>query len=159
PSPRVLYFESLSAQLNRGWAPLTGVLRSGLKYVDLPIKELYDLPSDPKERTNLASREDAKLHDLARALPDAKLRAITRSAPTSEEAAKLRSLGYVTAQAPPARSTYTADDDPKSLVAVDQEIHEIIDRYQRGHLPQAIKAAEALVSKRKTMNLGLEQLA
>jgi arylsulfatase A-like enzyme len=36
------YFEALSASLNRGWAPLTGIMRGTLKYIDLPVPELYD---------------------------------------------------------------------------------------------------------------------
>ncbi|MGZ7080514.1 MAG: sulfatase, partial [Thermoanaerobaculia bacterium] len=31
------YFESLSASLNRGWAPLVGVIDDGRKYIDLPV--------------------------------------------------------------------------------------------------------------------------
>src|SRR5205814_628390 len=34
---RDTYFESLSAQINRGWAPLTGVIHGGEKYIELPI--------------------------------------------------------------------------------------------------------------------------
>src|SRR5207302_2825051 len=47
------YFESLSAAINRGWAPLTGVIHGGEKYIDLPIGELYDLPRDSAEANNL----------------------------------------------------------------------------------------------------------
>ncbi len=44
------YFEALSASLNRGWAPLAGVLDGGgKKLIELPVPELYDLPRDPKE--------------------------------------------------------------------------------------------------------------
>jgi arylsulfatase A-like enzyme len=41
------YFEALSASLNQGWAPLRGVVKGSLKYIDLPLPELYDLASDP----------------------------------------------------------------------------------------------------------------
>src|SRR5262249_31537836 len=47
--PTATYFESLSASINRGWAPLYGVARGSLKYIDLPIPELYDLAADPSE--------------------------------------------------------------------------------------------------------------
>src|SRR5262249_37080132 len=40
-------FESLSATLNRGWAPLRGLLRGGTKFIALPLPEVYDLPKDP----------------------------------------------------------------------------------------------------------------
>ena len=38
---RFTYFEALSGWLNRGWAPLSGVVADGIKYIDLPIPELY----------------------------------------------------------------------------------------------------------------------
>ncbi len=41
------YFESLSPQLNRGWAPLYGIVDGDMKYIELPIPELYDLEADP----------------------------------------------------------------------------------------------------------------
>src|SRR5262249_12861360 len=48
-TPAASYFESLSPFLNRGWAPLTGIIVGREKYIDLPIPELYDLASDPGE--------------------------------------------------------------------------------------------------------------
>jgi len=51
---RPSYFEAMSAAVARGWAPLRGVLLGREKYIDLPIVELYDLASDPQEKTNLA---------------------------------------------------------------------------------------------------------
>ncbi len=45
------YFEALSGPLNRGWAPLHGVIRARSKYVDLPIPELYDLGKRPARGT------------------------------------------------------------------------------------------------------------
>src|SRR5207302_3984874 len=43
---RAIYFEALDAYLTRGWAPLTGIVRDGVKYIDLPDAELYDLARD-----------------------------------------------------------------------------------------------------------------
>ena len=37
---RPIYFEALDANLTRGWAPLTGIVREHWKYIDLPIAEL-----------------------------------------------------------------------------------------------------------------------
>src|SRR5713226_1028866 len=34
-TPSDSYFESLTATLNRGWAPLTGIIHGGAKYIDL----------------------------------------------------------------------------------------------------------------------------
>ena len=53
------YFESLSTNLNRGWAPLRGMLRGGGKWIDLPLPELYDLRR-PGESKNLVDRSGAR---------------------------------------------------------------------------------------------------
>ena len=52
---RPTYFESMTYNLVRGWAPLRGVVAERNKYIDLPIPELYDLAADPKEASNLAT--------------------------------------------------------------------------------------------------------
>ncbi len=66
--PRPSYFEAMSAMLNRGWAPLTGLLSGRDKYIDLPIPELYDLANDPGEATNLiSSRTGHRAHARGRA--------------------------------------------------------------------------------------------
>ncbi len=153
------YFESLSAQLNRGWAPLTGVLRGSEKYVDLPVRELYDLASDPKELTNLAPGRDASVRDLARLVPAAARKPVARNAPSAEEAARLRSLGYVVSTAAPAEKTYGPDDDPKSLVAVDGRIHHLVDLYERGQINQAIDEGESLLRGYPTLTVAAEHLA
>src|SRR5262249_2024294 len=56
------YFEALNANLTRNWAPLRGVVSNGLKLIDLPLPELYDLASDPGETRNLyaSARERAR---------------------------------------------------------------------------------------------------
>jgi len=61
---RASYFEALSASLNRGWAPLRGVLVGPEKFIDLPLAELYDLAQDPAEQVNRVDRDP----DRARAL-------------------------------------------------------------------------------------------
>src|SRR5262249_4186459 len=53
-TPRVSYFEAMTAMLKRGWAPLSGVIDGREKFIDLPIDELYDLARDPHEGGNLA---------------------------------------------------------------------------------------------------------
>lgn len=157
---RTLYFESLSANLNRGWAPLTGVLRGGLKYIDLPIRELYDLPTDPEELANLAAVRDADVRSLARVLPQEAKEPPRRETPSREEIAQLRALGYLASASPPAaRRTYTEADDPKRLIAVDQALHHVVDRYQHGKMTEAVAEAERLVAGHPNFPLGIEYLA
>ena len=92
-----VYFEALSGSLNRGWAPLTGVIANGMKYIDLPEPELYDLNADPQEARNLASVRPADV-DMRRTLlqtfPSGEVRPTDE---TAEVKNRLRALGYVTA--------------------------------------------------------------
>jgi len=157
-SKRNTYFEALSASLNRGWAPLTGIIHEGQKYIDLPLPELYDLPRDPGETKNLRA-ELRRETEAARKL----LASLNAAAPapnrnvSGEEAARLRSLGYIAGSA--AQSSYSADDDPKNLVTLDSKMHEVVDSYQRGNLGRALQLAREVVAARPGMDAGRELLA
>jgi hypothetical protein len=67
-SDRPSYFEAMTYNLVRGWAPLRGVLSGREKYIDLPIPELYELAADPKETRNLADAERDRLQVLTNLL-------------------------------------------------------------------------------------------
>jgi arylsulfatase A-like enzyme/Flp pilus assembly protein TadD len=157
-APRTTYFEAFSTALNRGWAPLRGVIADGSKFVDLPVPELYDLAQDPGESRNLAADRTDVLRRLARSLPpESRLGAVRREEATPEEVARLRSLGYLTGSAVP-KATYTAVDDPKNLVSVDRRLHESVDLYQRGKLADAILVARGVLRERPGMEAGYENL-
>ena len=40
--------------MNRDWAPLRGFIAGNTKFIDLPLKEVYDLETDMDEERNLA---------------------------------------------------------------------------------------------------------
>lgn len=156
-----VYFEALSGSLNRGWAPLQGIVRGGFKYIDLPIPELYDLAADPRETRNLMAVDPAKARDLRARLDRFRL-AEPRDAARRESAEareRLRSLGYVTGGAPVPRDGFTEDDDPKRLIALDTMLQEIADRYLRGDLAGALTRSRALVRRRPSMAVAWMQLA
>ncbi|HEV2720466.1 MAG TPA: sulfatase-like hydrolase/transferase [Thermoanaerobaculia bacterium] len=153
------YFESLSAAINRGWAPLTGVIRGSEKYIDLPISELYDLPRDPAEKNNLrdAQRRDVEAARQLLASFHAQFNAPNRDV-SAEEKAKLRSLGYISGSAS-MKTSYTAADDPKNLVQLDNEMHQVVDAYERHDMATALKLARHVVETRPDMAAGRELLA
>jgi Flp pilus assembly protein TadD len=156
--PRPSYFEAMSAMLNRGWAPLTGIVADRHKYIDLPIPELYALAADPEERTNLAARAP----DLARTLA-AGLRAFGAALPGArqtedpEAAARLRALGYVSGDAP-VKTRYTEADDPKRLVDLDQAVHDGVDLYSRGQFDQAEQIYRGVLARRPDMAIAYRHL-
>jgi Flp pilus assembly protein TadD len=156
------YFESLSASLNRGWAPLVGIIEGGEKLIDLPVPELYDLPHDPKEKTNRYEADRRTVFALRKALaaeaPDKSAAAANGRSVDSEEQSRLLSLGYLTGTSA-AKASYSAADDPKNLIALDNDLHESIALYQKGDLSGALALARKLVAARPDMPIAQEMLA
>jgi arylsulfatase A-like enzyme/Tfp pilus assembly protein PilF len=155
---RDTYFEALSTSLNRGWAPLVGMIHQRSKYIELPLPELYDLPADPGEKINLYPEERRTITAIRKILAEsAPRREVAGRNVSSEESAKLLSLGYISGDA--AKKSYTEADDPKNLVEVDGMIHRAVDAYQRGELDEAIASASTAVKARPDMEAGQEMLA
>jgi arylsulfatase A-like enzyme/Flp pilus assembly protein TadD len=155
------YFEALSGQLNRGWAPLYGVIQNGSKYIDLPIPELYDLRDDPQESTNLAPTEPERLEGPRKLLES--LRSIDPGSVPSPESAEIRnrllSLGYLSGQPSLARESYTEEDDPKRLIAFDETLREIVGLYAAGDVAGALRRCRELVRRQPNMRMALLELA
>jgi arylsulfatase A-like enzyme/Flp pilus assembly protein TadD len=157
-TPGGTYFEALSASLNRGWAPLVGMIDSGKKYIDLPLPELYDLAGDPGEKRNLAESDRRDLFALRKLLAAAAPanQNIERNVDPAQKA-QLLSLGYITGAA--GAKEYTAADDPKNLVDVDNQLHDVVAQYQTGQLPKAIETARAIVKRYPKIKVAQEMLA
>jgi arylsulfatase A-like enzyme/Flp pilus assembly protein TadD len=160
-SPATSYFEALAGQLDRGWAPLYGVLQDRTKYVDLPIRELYDLASDPAEARNVAATRTGELEAMrSRLVP---LREADRGTAPERESAevleRLRSLGYLSAGPTPAKERYTEDDDPKRLIELDGLLREVRGLYLEGNVKAALERCRELVRRRPQMAVSLLYLA
>jgi arylsulfatase A-like enzyme/Tfp pilus assembly protein PilF len=154
----VTYFEALSGTLNRGWAPLSGVVAKGMKYIDLPIPELYDLRADPAERQNLAPSRPQEVDERRALLRMFGGGGVTRADETPEVRERLRALGYVSSTAP-AKKVYIDADDPKRLIGIENQLQEIVGLYLQGRLRDALSRARALVAERPEMRIALLQLA
>ncbi|HVR44939.1 MAG TPA: sulfatase-like hydrolase/transferase [Thermoanaerobaculia bacterium] len=156
--PQPTYFEALSASLNRGWAPLVGLIEENEKYIDLPLPELYDLERDPGETRNLVDERRRVVARMRQALAAAAPAAATeRRVVSGEEASRLLSLGYVSGTA--AKKTYTAADDPKNLIEYDRMLHEIVEANQAGRANEALETARELVRRQPEMPLAREMLS
>ncbi|MEO8501683.1 MAG: sulfatase-like hydrolase/transferase, partial [Vicinamibacteria bacterium] len=158
------YFESLSAQLNQSWAPLRGIFDGRLKYIDLPIPELYDLSADPEELKNIVATEPQALDRLRAALgrEREKDRGSKRGQEDAATLEKLRALGYVAAGvAAPAKDQYTAADDPKNLIEIDERNRQVVTLFNQGglHLNEAIDLVKKNLAERPDMAGANLQLA
>ena len=141
------YFEALSSSLDRGWAPLYGIVAGTLKYVDLPIPELYDLGARPGGSRRTWRRggpsDLERLRDAARCACGRgtawDLR-VTEDAATVEAAARAR-LRLRGRRGPKQR--YGPDDDPKRLIGLERREAEILRRFRSGRLRRRPRAVPA----------------
>jgi arylsulfatase A-like enzyme/Tfp pilus assembly protein PilF len=154
------YFETLTPALTRGWAPIHGVLRDRLKYLDPPLPELYDLAADPREQANLVALRPAPLEEMRALL--GRLRAgdtgTVRSAVPPEVRERLASLGYVGASGGVA-AHYGEGDDPKRHVAFENDLERVIERYVEGDVAGALSLCAELVLRNPCVPLGLRHLS
>jgi arylsulfatase A-like enzyme/Flp pilus assembly protein TadD len=158
------YFEALSPNLNRNWAPLHGLIRGNYKFISLPASELYDLKKDFREENNLATKEKPLAIELKKDL-DSLLQ--TKKQPLSarrsidrETREKLHSLGYIAgADALPEKRSFSAEDDPKNLIGLDREMQEGIMVFQTGGVEKAAKIFEEILEQRQDYKLIYENLS
>ena len=166
-NPPSSYFEALNANLTRNWAPLKGVIANSangadrLKLVDLPIPELYELDTDPGESRNVYASQTSRAKPLESAL-DSLIRGQAPATPSTLDAdaqARLRSLGYVVGSTPRPARNYTAADDPKRLVHLNQALDDAADQRSRSNVAAAIDTLRQVVRERPDMTLAYDRLA
>lgn len=146
---RPMYFEAMTGFLTRGWAPLRGVIAGGDKYIDLPVRELYHLQSDPGEQRNQASSDTSRVNVLNGTLStfDTNLPGAPK-AESAQVSAELRSLGYASPNAASHKTVFTEKDDPKRLIELDHDLHVANELYSTGRIPEAIQTFEHVIMKR-----------
>jgi tetratricopeptide (TPR) repeat protein len=133
------------------------MMQAGQKFTELPIPELYDLPNDPGEQRNLVPNAPDSLRRLRKRILELPQAVNERGTIGSEEVAALRSLGYL-AGSSEIKTSYTAAEDPKSLIDVDQAIHRYVDLHERKQYDEALKLARTIVARNPKMRLGYMHL-
>jgi tetratricopeptide (TPR) repeat protein len=156
-----VYFEALNASLTRHWAPLTGVVAGGLKFIDLPIPELYDLAADPAERTNLYGERKDAAAQLARRLADIRAGGLppTPAAVDRETELRLRSLGYVSTPAGQPARTASASDDPKTLIGLHNMLDDALEALKQNRPAVAERLLKQIVARRPDFTVAHDRLA
>lgn len=97
------------------------------------------------------------LRRLRKRLTEIPAGSLDRATVGAEEAAKLRSLGYLAGSAA-ARQSYGPADDPKNLIDVDRQLHRIVELFQQQKSTEAIPIARKLVLEHPKMKAGYLQL-
>lgn len=135
-----------------GWARLRALRAGGLKYVEAPRPELYDLARDPGELRNLAgerpdeaARWRVRLREVERTLA-AQGTGRAPAEPDAETRERLAALGYgaVAVEAPAAAAGLV---DPKDRVAEIGLIERAFDALQRGDAASARALFEDAVGR------------
>jgi arylsulfatase A-like enzyme/predicted Zn-dependent protease len=147
------YGESMAPDLQFGWSALHALRSPRFKFIDAPRPELYDLVADPREATNIATREPKVAAAMGQEL-DRLMEETSRGAPALEEAdldqetlERLASLGYVATSASasgkrPGKSGPLADPKDKLgvFIAV-QRAGELMSRDEHAQAAQALESA------------------
>jgi arylsulfatase A-like enzyme/Flp pilus assembly protein TadD len=164
PKARDIYFESLTPFLNRGWAPLRGFVRGDLKYIDLPIPEVYNIKEDIQENRNIAHRSNIKQlkRDLTKLKLDLKGKdMMERSKQVDAEVrGKLKSLGYLSGSAPAAPPReFTAAHDLKTLLPLQNRMLAAIGKYQNGKFQEPVAELKQIVEESPGFTLVYRHIA
>jgi len=158
------YFESLSPNLNRNWAPLYGLIRGNHKFISLPIPELYDLEKDFKEERNLAAPDKKNAKKLKTTLDNilkTNRQSLSVRKPIDQETInKLRTLGYIAgSEVSPKKKNFSSEDDPKNLIGLDSKMQEGTMAFQAGDVKKAVKAFEDILEERPNYSVIYEKLS
>jgi tetratricopeptide (TPR) repeat protein len=159
----MIYFESMTPYLTTGWAPLTGFIKDNVKYIDLPIKEVYDLREDMNEDRNLAENYDGQslereLNSLKRSLRG---KGVSQDLDQVERDTlnKLRSLGYISTGASRGQKKYTEKDDLKVLKPLQSKMMESVEKFRSGHVKEAEADLISVVDQRPDFVPAFNRLA
>jgi arylsulfatase A-like enzyme/Tfp pilus assembly protein PilF len=161
-SEKPVYFESLAAYYNNGWAPLRGVILEHLKFIDLPLPELYDLAVDFQEKTNLLpgrSDDDERkaLRDILASSKGPLAPAAIKENPQVLE--RMRSLGYLAGAGEPPKERFSKEDDLKTLLPYYRKLLRASALASQGDATGAARLLEELVAAKKDYLTAYEYLA
>ncbi|MCU0304183.1 MAG: tetratricopeptide repeat protein [Thermoanaerobaculales bacterium] len=137
-----LYAEATLPATAYGWAPLRAVVSEGLKYIEAPRPELYDLAADPAEARDLAADRPTDAARLAELL-DRRPGGAVGPAPEVDPAtrAALVSLGYVDGT--------SANDgiDPKDGIELLAGLETATKQLRSGDTAAALRRLSALAAR------------
>jgi arylsulfatase A-like enzyme/Flp pilus assembly protein TadD len=145
---RTLFAETFYPRLHLGWSELFSAIRGGSHYIEAPEPELYDLASDPAEKTNVLARERRTYAELRKAIEGDKAPLTAPSAVDEETASKLASLGYI-------GSAVNAGDgplaDPKGKIHTLDDLGKALNMFSQQRYAEALPLFQELVEANPLM--------
>jgi arylsulfatase A-like enzyme/Flp pilus assembly protein TadD len=148
PEASNVYSETYLPLLHFSWSQLRGLRRKGLKYIEAPRAELYDVAADPHESKNLVTARPA----VAQVMRDQFLTMVNRYTPASGIAeggkaltdpallSRLHALGYVnTPVGTIAEASGKQLPDPKDRVQVYELFWDAMADSQHGRVSESLQ--------------------
>jgi len=141
---RGLYAETWVPQLQFGWSPLRSIRLGRYTFIEAPGPELYDMVSDPVQRSNLFGQDEPLSKRYAALLADFVARNQPRTGGTAETGAtrevreRLASLGYVRPGEASPRAEFGRGLDPKDRIAVYERYYETLNDITAGRITQNV---------------------
>ena len=151
-SPQDSYFEALSMYFNAQWAPIRGFYSKNIKYIDLPIPELYDLSKDPNEKENLCA--DSSLCNTWAGRFQLNYKDFLKTEGPAGEVDRetieqLKALGYLAGSWTPVRDKeFTEKEDPKNLITFHNRTDSALSFYKRGYDLKALEILEKIIEEK-----------
>lgn len=138
--------------LRFGWAALRSVRTGGMKFIEAPQPELYDLRADPKELQNKYSESDEPVKKSRKVLASLQPRSPNESPGTADS--RLQALGYA------GQKTVVNGPlpDPKDKIEEQNLLHRAMMAAQDDRLAEARQALEQVLQRNDKSFLALRQL-
>jgi choline-sulfatase len=144
---RAVFTESVYSHDAFGWAALRSLRVGPLKYIDAPKPELYDLGKDPKELTNLFTKNPTEALPLRRRLESLLARYAPKTTTSDQVSpdtkATLGSLGYLSA----GPRSVASGADPKDRLPQFQLYEKAENYLLSGNLDAAIATLKQILTQ------------
>ena len=150
PAPADYEMETYYPSFAYGWAALRGLISGPFKLIDAPRRELYELPTDPRETRDLAASKSQRADLLAASLDRlaGSMASVSpvEDAETQERRERLASLGYVGGSVVPAGGGLDPKDGVKLLPDLEAARHAL----QLGDPKDAVAPLNRILAKNPT---------
>jgi choline-sulfatase len=134
PPARRILSETFFPRIHFGWSELSSLLEGRWHYIEAPKPEIYDLETDPGEKSNRIVQKPDALRALRADLLKRRPSYETPADVDPEARKKLASLGYLSAG--PASASGTLDD-PKDRVGTFEELRRGLGEFTAGNAQRA----------------------
>jgi choline-sulfatase len=152
---RPIYAETWYPRLHFGWSELASLIQDRSHYIDGPQPELYDLAADPGEKQSILTRERRTYAALREEVAKRKTPLAAPAQADTESAAKLASLGYLSAAAKTGSGPLP---DPKSKIATLELLSRALAAYAGQRYGEAVPLFRQLLAENPQMADAWENL-